>query len=319
MSAQEIAAKAKGKFRLQKKDSVTGDITYDSGEFDNALLNNFFTSNPSLGMCFVGTDSSVTNSDTTLSVIGTNTNKRTKSTNYSVDAAGLVTWNYVNEYTFTSGAIVGNMSCIGISSSTAVSGTNLKVKSLIKDINGDPTTIPATATDQIIVTHTLTVTFNQHQVLTPIVIDGVTHQIDFYSVFVATGDNAGATLDGHAPCIYFGGFSIDNYPKVSASFTPPTIPTLVSTKFNLTGAVYTGALSTNSFTYDSSGGKLKANYTVPIPANFNLAGNAPIKALGYGDSPSGSTVYNAFEFTPALPKNNSIAYSIIFSFTLARA
>lgn len=317
MSNLEINAKAKGKFRVQKRNIDTGEIYYDSGEFSNMLLNNFFAQTyASLATCFVGTDATVSESDTTLSVIGTYTGDRAKNATASVDATGLVTWNFINTYTFNPGAIVGNMSCIGLSNSTALTGTNLKIKSLIKDVNGNPTAIPATATDQIIVTHTLTVTFNQHQNLGTITVDEVDYQVDFYGTFIALSGDANFTLSGAAPVLYYSGSSTAQYFRVGASFTVPTIP---SSTFGTHGIVGTsvGGSNAGSLLNDTTNKKLIQRWVVQIASTFNLAGNAPIKFIsGTGDS---NAAYFSYVFTPALPKNNTIAYTMTIQLNLSRA
>ena len=322
MTNLSIEAKAKGKFRLQKVNPLTGEVTFDSGEFDNNLLNNFFVTSVSLFVCLVGTDSTVSNSDTTLTSLG-NTSGRVTTTNYSVDAAGVVSFDYVNTYTFTAGAIVGNMSCIGLSASATLTGNNLKIKSLIKDLNGDPTTIPATAGDQIVVTHTLNVKWNQYQSLGTFIVDGVTYQADFYDVHVAnTVGAAGTTIYG-----YLGlndhqnmGTGGSCYPLLVTGFTPPSIPTLVSSyiPFN-TGRLYPGVLTIQTQAYDSSAGTMKSSFSFPLAANSNMAANAPIAAVGFSPESSATSVLMAVAFTPALPKNTSIAYTFTLTLTMTRA
>lgn len=320
MTNLNIEAKAKGKLRIQKVNPLTGEVTFDSGEFDNNLLNNFFAAGPTLYVCLVGTDSTVSNSDTTLNSLG-NVSTRVTTTNYSVDAEGVVSFDYTNTYTFTAGAIEGNMSCIGLSTSATLTGTNLKIKSLIKDVNGDPTTIPATAGDQIVVTHTLNVKWNQHQNLGTFVVDGITYQADFYDVYVTpNAGSAGSTIYG-----YFGlndaiNMGINFYPQLVTGFTPPSIPKVTSAKISFnSGRVYNGAQQAVTHNYNSSAGTLKSNFAFTMAANTNMEANAPIAALGFSDSGASTSVIMAVAFTPALPKNTSIAYTFTVTLTLTRA
>lgn len=58
----------------------------------------------------------------------------------------------VNAFTFTVGAVVGNIAELGVNSSTNPSAT-FDTRALFKDGAGDPTTIPVTVDDQLVVTY----------------------------------------------------------------------------------------------------------------------------------------------------------------------
>lgn len=79
----------------------------------------------------------------------------TYSYNSGTDELSAVT---VMQYAFTLGAVVGNISEIGI---RPISQTNLFSRALIVDGGGSPTTITVTASDQLIVNYTLTGTISR--------------------------------------------------------------------------------------------------------------------------------------------------------------
>lgn len=318
MSSLEAGAKAKGKFRVQKVNSETGELYFDSGEFNNNLLNNFFSESVSLSVCYACTDSAVNNTDTTASVIGSQAASRSISSSYSVDGAGNVTVLYINQYTFNPGAVVGNMSCIAISDNASLTGTNLKVKALVKDVNGDPTTIPVVATDQLIVTHTLAVTFAQHQLVGTINIDGVDYQVDFYCTSWAISSQASpGSIFGQYPVGESQAVISNIFPRISTSFVPPSVVATSPATLALGG--YLGSQFAGSHAYDPTAGIMKVRYSFTVPATFNLNTADPIKAVGCGTASSGTACQWIVAFTPALPKNSSIAYTFTFDLVLSRA
>lgn len=316
MSNLEINAKAKGKFRVQKRNVDTGEIYYDSGDFNNNLLNNFFASGTNnFSNAFVGTDSAVNNSDTTMSVIGATAQRTSYTPSYSVDATGKVTQLLVQVYTFAAGAIVGNMSCIGLSLASNVSGTNLRIKSLIKDVNGDPTTIPATATDQIIVTHTFELTYNQQQALGTFNIDGINYTATFYGIYATTIDSI---LDARFGLLAQGSFGSSFTAHIGSGFTPPTIPTVSAGTMTLVNRLSVSAQTNFTNTYSGSN-YLATACTFTVAATSNLPSNAPIAAVGIATGTGSTAMYAVVAFSPALPKNSSIAYTMTIKFTLSRA
>lgn len=319
MSALEINAKVKGKFRVQKRNVDTGDIYYDSGEFNNTILNNYFAdSSGSFVQCSTGTDSTVNVSDTSLTQLGGFQSNPTTSDTFSVDGSGLLTFTITRVWTFAAGAIVGNMSCIGIGSSASFTGTNLKIKSLIKDVNGSPTTIPATATDQIIITHNMIITMNQMQDLGNIVVDGVNYNVKFYCCNKST--LSGSICPPYLPVLSYNTPTQTLTFKASATFAPPTIPNaLANADVTLPSPFIAGSSTAVSFQAGSGLTSAAAVWAYTMAANSNLTGDAPIKAIGFSTSTSGTSCRFAYEFTPALPKNSSIAYTFTAKLNLSRA
>lgn len=114
------------------------------------------TSDSLLTNCLVGTGTGAPLvTDTELqSPLATSPNGVRQSGTYSYDSgADEITTTTVMRYTFALGAVVGNLSEIGIRPSSV---SNLFSRALIVDGSGDPTTITVTADDQLIVDYTLT-------------------------------------------------------------------------------------------------------------------------------------------------------------------
>lgn len=136
-------------------------LVLDSGIAIATAGGNGITSNLLLTNCVVGTGATppaVT--DTALvSQLAVSPNGVMQSGTYSYDEIGddlsAVT---VMRYTFAIGAVVGNISEIGIRPSGQ---TNLFSRALIVDGGGSPTTITVTASDQLIVDYTLTGTISR--------------------------------------------------------------------------------------------------------------------------------------------------------------
>ena len=87
---------------------------------------------------------------------------------------------YVKEsssvFTFNIGDVVGNVAELGVKL-----GSTLQTRALFKDGSGDPTTIPVTATDQLIITYFVKKTISMIPVTSSMLatLDGVSTTIDF--------------------------------------------------------------------------------------------------------------------------------------------
>ncbi len=319
MTNLPIEVKAKGLCRIQLKDVATGEIRLDTGDFDNTLLDNFFKAD---GYAFLRahacTDATVNVTDTSMSSIGA-----TNTVDYSAGtpeiSGSLITTSMVNVFTFAAGSVVGNLSCIALLSTTtdASIATTLRVKTLVKDVNGDPTTIPVTAADQLIVTHTLKFTVDQHPASFVANIDGTNHTFQFMASRIDTPSKYG--IYGFAPFAIsftqsvFTGCSV----TVAADATDITIG-VINTNIALTNPVNLGDAYTTDFSQATSG-KMKTIVSKTMPASTNLSGNAGIGFIGVGMSSSfASRTYSGFKITPALPKDANIAYTFTVTFTLSR-
>lgn len=310
-----MPAKAKGLCRVQLRDTVTGEIKLDTGDFDNLLLNNFFTlQNIALATCHACTNSTVAVTDTSIASLGSTTVKTYA--NLPAEFSGtLATVAATSTFTFTAGSIVGNMSCIGL-----YSGATLVIKTLIKDVNGDPTTISVGAADQLIVTHTLKLTVDQYPASFTANVDGTTHTFQFMASRVDTIINSGAFS-----VVPFSPFGLSYNPAVTtttgitvaASATDIT-PGVINTNIVMTSPIRVGDGYSVS-NAEATSGKVKAIVSATMAANTNLPGNAGIGFIGVGQSTSyPDRTYSGFKVTPPLPKDSNIAYTFTVTYTLSR-
>jgi hypothetical protein len=137
--------------------NAKGEVTLDTGEQKNMLLDGWFaannTSEPSV--CHVGTGTTPpVGTDTTLeshlAYTSTTTSGAGSFFESGDDVTGWVLSTKEFIWSFAQGAVVGNISEYGLNNSASNAG--MKVRNLIKDSNGDPTTISITAQDQLVIT-----------------------------------------------------------------------------------------------------------------------------------------------------------------------
>lgn len=311
-----MPAKAKGLCRVQLRDTVTGEIRLDTGYFDNLLLDNFFKKQSvAFIRCYACTDTTVSPTDTTIASLGfTSTVAHSAPTKEVVGSA--ITTIATTVFTFTAGAIVGNLSSLAIATGTTVA-TDMVVKTLVKDVNGDPTAITVTATDQLIITHTLKLTVDQFPASFTADVDGTTHTFQF----MASRVDATTTQ-----IIYpFAPFAI-SYNAAGTTGCSITVAVAVAditvgatdTNLTLTSPVNLGEAYATDLT-EATSGKSKVVVSRTILANTNMAGGAGIGFIGVGMSNSfASRAYSGFKVTPPLPKDSNIAYTFTVTFTLSR-
>lgn len=148
-------SKAKGEFKVVLRDK-NGKVTKETSWNNNLLLDKFFTSLNWGRYCYVGTGSTAPlPTDTKMAaLLGAPVSLHSIAGSAAIEAGG----SDADGYTYVSGSsvfrwdigtIVGNISEFGISDSSNTTTYTLYVRSLIKDTNGDPTTITVTADDQL--------------------------------------------------------------------------------------------------------------------------------------------------------------------------
>ena len=321
MTAINIEAKAKGKCRVQVIDTLTGKMRVDTGDFDNTLLNSFFTqiggnNSAQMNQCYAATDSAVNVTDTTLNSLGYITAPAVTSLPVVVNG-NKTTSSKTSVFTFAAGAIVGNLSCIGISYNTSLTG--LAVKTLIKDVNGNPTTITVTATDQLVITHTLSITVEQYPAPFNLTIDGVSYSFQFMCSWVTS---LNSSTNGCEPfATGRTGAAVSNL--ILSLGTDVTGFVAGNSGSDASRLTVANRLQGDSFivTKDNSqaaAGKGMTKLTVTMPANTNFPSNAGVGFVGVEYLYNVGYTYSGFKITPPLPKDSSIAYTFTITFTLAR-
>jgi hypothetical protein len=155
--AQSIGCKAR--YRIQTKNSLTGEWMQDTGWFDNLLTNHFLnmvsssiSGIPSMfSHCQLGFGSTPpTATDLTLqSPHGTRTSTVDTPVYGNSGAPDYYSF-HRRRFVFAQGAVVGNMAEVGIFN--GASGSNCLSRALLKDVGGTPTTITVTAIEQVYIT-----------------------------------------------------------------------------------------------------------------------------------------------------------------------
>jgi len=149
-----INMQGEGIFRIQKLKN--NEVIYDSGEFNNLILNNGYdilmgTENVCPFMyCRVGTDNTAEAATQSALVSQLAFKQRTAVANTINTTAHYL--QVLNTYTFPVGSVVGTLAELGVGS--ASTGNTLFSRVLVKDGGGTPTTISVLADEQLIVYYT---------------------------------------------------------------------------------------------------------------------------------------------------------------------
>ena len=146
-----------GRYRIEAHDPETGSTRLLADWFENLITDNGLdlvgSSASYTSCCQVGTGATAaSNSDTTLQsyVAGTNT---VSSTETGVSGSSPYYAYLRKKYDFALGAVVGNMSEVGVGTTTTTG--NLFSRALIVDGGGSPTTVSVLVTEQLRVTYEL--------------------------------------------------------------------------------------------------------------------------------------------------------------------
>lgn len=321
-----------GEYKLILRNE-TGEITQESDWNNNLLTDIFFTSdNFSLGYGFVGVGS--TNpapTDTKLaSIIAVASSGRTLSGSASVtgnSTTGFVYTSASSVFSWALGAIVGNISEWGWAASNNLSTYSLAVRSLIKDTNGNPTTITITSSDQLEIwwrlskkwigaADTSSVTANYN-------LNGVATQVTCKNLNPSIFNSIGAFSSGIGPAIVPAA-TIRTIVNSSASVVE--IQNAASGS-NLTSAAAisaeqsTGTYLTPTFSNPTAGtSKFTWELTAPLLAS---AATAPMQLIVLDTVISTVSTANkvlaALTFNPQFVKGADKILTATFSYTVNRA
>lgn len=155
-----------GKFKIEIRNEETG-IIKDTGYIDNLVLNNYFSEPSSryyfkrLYLCFGTGSTTPAVTDKTLvdmvpGVIGTNTSLNFPQVIKGYDSTTKI-FTHTIEITFEGGKgdIQGNISELGLSYNSSVGNTGFITRALVKDEQGNPTTISLGENDILTVNYTI--------------------------------------------------------------------------------------------------------------------------------------------------------------------
>lgn len=154
----KLTTRFKGEFNVRVR-SADGELLRETGFFPNLILDNGLdriASGSSVGQyCRIGTGNTApANSDVALVSQSASTSSGVQTSNANAGSPDYETEN-TTTYTFTLGAVVGNMAEVGIGWTAATSGT-LFSRALIVDGLGAPTTITVLVTEVLEVVYRLT-------------------------------------------------------------------------------------------------------------------------------------------------------------------
>jgi hypothetical protein len=212
-------------------------------------------------------------------------------------------------YAFALGAVVGNMTEIGVGWANA--GNVLFSRALITDANSNPTTLTVTAIDQLTVYYKITLTPSTTIGTGTVTLAGTPYN------YTATWAYMGSIFSDTGLLI-----SSDFYSAYNASYNYYAAPASTTTLgANTTGLVgetgyYYGMGMPNGSTAAYTNGTYYRDtvYTLPIGLG-NLAGGLGGVRPQLG---SGSSCSPKFVFSPAIPKDNTKTLSLTFRTSWAR-
>ena len=206
-------------------------------------------------------------------------------------------------YVYAQGAVVGNISELGVFRTNNPTSPSMFSRSLIKDSGGNPTTITVTAIEQLTVIYRLRTYFTQHQRNSgtiEVVYNSVTTNYNYtlyHTPITVYGTNSGS--------FHFYGLG-SGYTYSAYTFTPAVSPVTYPTgnTIGIVGAYVTrGAYTTGTFNRD---------ITLSFPPN--AANHASgVAAVGFCTSaPGGGVDYFKYHihFTPSIPKTNTDTLTI---------
>lgn len=189
-------------------------------------------------------------------------------------------------YTFSQGAVQGNLAEIGFSQSE--SGP-LFSRALIKDGNGNPTTITVTEIDVLTVTYEVRLYISQEDVVSSVVVGGVTH--------TTTTRGAGAGYASSAVRLMSG---INNFGYSAQAYTGELIP--VDNGGAPSGPIANAAMTKTWSSY------IPGTHYMDIEWAFGTAqGNSPtVRTIGeFATSGNYNAIRMQTQFEPPLSKNNT--------------
>ncbi|MFW0776307.1 MAG: hypothetical protein ACN2B6_01125 [Rickettsiales bacterium] len=324
------SAEVGGEFKVILKNS-NGDITKETPWNDNLLTDYFFTLKTNATYAYVGTGNTPPSfSDTKLAaLIGSyGSSIITGSASISGDAAlGFTLTTPTRVFSWPLGAIVANISEFGITPTPDTSTYLLSVRSLIKDANGNPTTISVTASDQLEIWWRLKKRAVPQSELTSVtgqyVLNGVATDV------ITKGLNPSALNEA-------GKFHLSQIPAIYSSIVTRTVVTdNVATQEVLNAPAGSDLSSSNYITQEQSANPSPVQ-TNPTPGvakftyscNFGLTSgaNAPMKCIvcdlktSFTNNPdSNNRIIFALTFSPEFIKGTDKILSVTFSYTVTRA
>lgn len=293
-------------------------IKHADGTFTNIDgFNNLITN---AGLDFIGAGAASTATDfcrastnadapliTDTSLVNTVGSSSDQGVSTLTNSGGSPEWFYQMErvYTFAIGAVVGNIAKLGIFS--AASGGTMFSVALIKDLNGEPTTISLTASDQLIVTWQLRKYIN----ITPVTGN---INIEFDAVMTSVAYEIKPANLGNASTFYY--FSAN---QSAGSINNSRFIFESQTLGGVTGGPGGASIVLGGNLSAYSNGNFYRDFTVLAPPNSgNFAtGIGSLCYAGFGGV--ASVMGYQISFNPKLPKTSDKTLSLPFRVSWGRA
>lgn len=295
------------------------DREYDSGWLPNMILDqglNYLgvaaTAGPTV-FCSVGTSSTaVSASQTALGAHLASTSSLSGSSQSNLGAS-LYQGQVTQTWSFTQGAVVGNITEMGIGRITG--GAELFSRCLIIDGGGTPVALTVVALDQLTVYYRVTATPVLTDLTSSVVISSVTYN---FTARLANATQFAASLNamlvGSIGAPHLGTHLVNattTYPSTSTIGAITSTPSGTST--SITGSSTSTATYTNGNFYNDS------TLTV-IPSVGNSSGGigAILINFGYGGAGSASFAQFQYVFTTPIPKDNTKTLTLVTRFAWSR-
>lgn len=318
----------KGRYQLTVRRH--GEVVQQTDWFDNLILNQ--------GLDYIGLYNNGTITDSgpfQYAQVGTGTSTATATQtqldallNYTARSGTTPTWansgspNYiltvVFTYAFSQGAVVGNISEVGIGRLSTAGG--LFSRARILDGSNNPTTITLTSIDQLTVSYALSVVPSLASVSSSVVLDGITYPYTAYTT--AAGSGVG-TIVGY-PSIQYPWFGFtrsspgsDYHGQVHAAGTPlsPTVLTDTSVPGSTGNAlIYWDGNPVYSYTAGTYTGLLTFRVN---PAQGNFAGG--IQCILMDIRVGNANPQVLYYFSTPIPKLNTQRLTLVLSLTWSNA
>ena len=285
----DMNLKLQGRFRLMVRNKETDEVVRDTGWFENLILdaglNRMGTGAPISG-CAIGTGTSTpTVSDTGLQSLAAWTTTTTTSTGYGNEGAPNYVSFYECGYRFNAGSLNGNYAEIGM----GWGSTTMFSRARIVDGLGNPTTISVLSTEYLDVFYMLRVIPDLNTYTSSVVVSGITYSVDRKPANVSSTSVWRPLYNGAVTWV--GGQS-GSYPVIL------TNGSLGAVTGSPSGTTQYPSANTTSGTYVGNSYERTGSFTIGL-ASGNLAGG--IKSVQV----LGTMCSYQFEFTPALPKDNT--------------
>lgn len=290
---------------------LAGEYTEYCGRSDNLILDGFFgrwqagVIQPSAWRFFVGSGSALplVTDNQLQTQIGSASNVSTNINNPNVKVGSDYFCSNTGTAEWALGAIVGNISEIGVNLMNTTTNNTLDSRALIVDGLGNPTTITVTAQDQLVVRYTLRLKIPAAPHISVVNFEGVptTCTLESLGVLDSGRWNTSLILSRFFPrveCYISGSQTVIGNPESTAFF-----------------GTYSPFTWTTPSSVSVNGIRRKVNF---LSNQGNQIAPAGIRYLAIPVASNQTWFYQGIHFDPPLMKNNQKTLVLDFDYTLTR-